>query len=131
MKTGGYPPISDLPTWVMCQACWGHYIICSQCFYAVGVSLVLRGEVLPNDSFVDLDDIMYTASSEALSDVPSNRNPRSTEALTCVTDLVDCCGTESGTMRAMRGDWYFPDGSRVEIGGSAPAFQANRGPMRK
>ena len=50
-------------------------------------------------------------------------------ALKCVTDLVDCCGTESGTVRTERGNWYLPDGSRVRFDtGRDPAYQANRGP---
>ena len=89
---------------------------------AVGVSLMLRGEVLPNDSFVDMDDIMYTRSS---GEAPSNRNPRD-EALTCVTDLVDCCGTESGTVRTVHGDWYLPDG--IPLGSGSGQFRVKRGP---
>ena len=91
----------------------------------VGVSLKFRGVTIPNDSYVDLNDIMYTApfSQGLYADLPSNTNPRD-EALLCITDLVDCCAAP----RTMRGDWYFPDGSRVGFGGSSPAFQANRGP---
>ena len=46
-----------------------------------------------------------------------------------MTDLVDCCGTESGsTMRTERGDWYFPDGT-TEVGfGGGTWFLVNRGP---
>ena len=83
---------------------------------------MLRGEVLPNDSFVDIDDIMYTDYHRT--DVPSNTNPRD-EALKCVTDLVDCCGTEPGTFRTVRGDWY-PD--RVSLGSGRGEFRVNRGP---
>ena len=91
---------------------------------------MLRGEVLPNDSFVDIDDIMYTSWAPDQRDLPSNRNPRD-EALKCVTDLVDCCGTESesNTTRTVRGDWYFPDGSRVGFDTRYDrGFKANRGP---
>ena len=73
---------------------------------------------------------MYTLppGQSCCTDLPSNRNTR-VEALKCVTDLVDCCGTESGTMRTERGDWYLPDGSTVGFDtGSSIAFQANRGP---
>ena len=42
------------------------------CFHAVGVSLMFQGEVLPSDSYVDIDDIMYTLPSGELSDLPSN-----------------------------------------------------------
>ena len=77
---------------------------------------MFRGATIPNDSFVDLDDIVAT------SDVPSNTNPIN-GTLLCVTDLEDCCAAP----RTVRGDWYFPDGSRVGFGGSGAAFQANRG----
>ena len=97
--------------------------------HADGVSLRLRGETVPNGGFVDNDDIMFIAPNLAfLSDLPSNRNPRD-EALKCVTDLVDCCGTESGITRAEHGDWYLPNGSRVGLNdGFSAEFQANRGP---
>jgi hypothetical protein len=90
---------------------------------AVGVSLRFRGAAIPNDSFVDLDDVMYTQPSGVASDLPSNRNTRD-EAVLCVTDLEDCCAAP----RTVRGDWYLPDGTRVGFGGSNAAFQANRGP---
>ena len=42
----------------------------------------------------------------------------------CITDLVDCCAAPS----TVRGDWYLPNGSRVEFStGYSVAFQANRG----
>ena len=107
--------------------CYVHSHACiTKC--AVGVSLKLRGEVVPNDSLVDIDDIMYTGPS-GFTDLPSNRNPRD-EALKCVTDLVDCCGTESDTVRAVHGDWYLPDGTRVAEGsyGGGRQFLVFRGP---
>ena len=75
---------------------------------------------------------MYTAPGTRLSDLPSNTNSRD-EALLCVTDLEDCCGTRTLgfiilAMRTMHGNWYFPDGKRVGFGGYAAAFQVNRGP---
>ena len=70
---------------------------------------------------MDSDDILNIGGGA--SEIPSNANPRD-EALLCVTDLVDCCASP----RTVRGDWYFPDGSRVgfDSAGNA-AFQANRG----
>jgi hypothetical protein len=41
-------------------------------------------------------------------------------ALLCVTDLEDCCDAP----RTVHGDWYFPDGRRVESDG----FVATRDP---
>jgi hypothetical protein len=77
---------------------------------------------------VDLDDVMYTAPGTGPgTDLPSNRNDRD-EAVLCVTDLEDCCGTESGTVRAVHGDWYFPDGTRVELATTNSRFLVNRGP---
>ena len=73
---------------------------------------------------MDLDDVMYTAPGTSVSDLPSNTNPRD-EALLCVTDLEDCCAAP----RTVRGDWYFPDGSRIGSDTvNSAAFQANRGP---
>ena len=88
------------------------------------------GETLPNDSFVDFDDVLNIGNGS--SNVPSNRNLRD-RALQCITDLVDCCGTESGsgTVRTERGDWYFPDGTKVYefvIYHVTTRFLVNRGP---
>ena len=90
------------------------------------MSLLFLGETLPSDSFVDFDDVLNIGTGSSFDNVPSNGN-HSQRALQCVTDLVDCCGTESGTVRTERGDWYFPDGRRVEFGGGT-RFLVNRGP---
>ena len=97
--------------------------------HAAGVSLRFQGETLPNDSFVDFDDVLNIGFGPA----PTNRNPGSDgAALECITDLVDCCGNkESGSpMRTERGYWYFPDGRRVSEfgGGNGAQFMVNRGP---
>ena len=89
------------------------------------MSLLFLGEALPSDSFVDFDDILNIGYNPG----PSNRNPAFEDrALQCITDLVDCCGSESGTMHTVRGDWYFPNGSRVEFFRVGPLFLVNRGP---
>ena len=87
--------------------------------HAVGVSLRYRGETLPSDSFVDIDDILNTGGVS--NNNPSNTNPR--DALLCVTDLVDCCAAP----HTVRGDWYFPDGSRVGFDGRSTEYRVNRG----
>ena len=94
--------------------------------HAAGVSLRFLGETIPSDSFVDIDDVLNVGG---LSD-PSNRNPAIADAsLQCVTDLVDCCGTEPGSpVCTERGDWYFPDGTNVELDTGASRFLVNRGP---
>ena len=79
---------------------------------------------------MDFDDILNIGSADV---VPTNRNPAVDDAaLECMTDLVDCCGTEPGTpsgiMRTVRGDWYFPDGNRIASSSGGSRFLANRGP---
>ena len=86
------------------------------------------GVTLPNDSFVDFDDVLNIGDNS--DNIPSNRSPRN-ESLECITDLVDCCGTESGSpvSRTEHGDWYFPDGRRIDFDNSGSTrFLANRGP---
>ena len=73
---------------------------------------------------MDFDDIMNIGSGSA--NIPSNTNP-SDNALVCVTDLEDCCNAP----HTVRGNWYFPDGTRVLDTGNdtfTERFQVNRGP---
>ena len=98
--------------------------------HADGVSLRFREETLTSDSFVDFDDTLNIGDFPH--GAPTNRAPaRDDAALQCITDLLDCCGTESDTpqeiMRTVRGDWYFPDGRRVEFSSGGSRFLANRG----
>ena len=82
---------------------------------------------MPSDSFVDFDDVLNIGSGLG----PTNRDPSGYggAALECITDLVDCCGTESGSpVRTVRGDWYFPDGTNVELASGGSRFRVNRGP---
>ena len=77
---------------------------------------------------MDIDDVMYTSPQAACCrDLPSNTNPRD-EALLCVTDLMDCCESP----HTVRGDWYYPNGTRVEFDPRTPVtFWANRGPSEE
>ena len=87
------------------------------------MSLRLRGVALPSDSLVDIDDILHSPSTTS---DPANDNKYHDQALLCITGLEDCC---TGP-RTVRGDWYYPDGSRV-VGSSQSGrdtFQQNRGP---
>ena len=76
---------------------------------------------------MDIDDVLNIGSNSSY--IPSNRNPVN-GALECITDLVDCCGTESTTVRTQRGDWYFPGGTRVGefVSDRSTRFLVNRGP---
>ena len=78
----------------------------------------MRGEVVPSNSLVDIDDILFTTSD---SQNPTNARPdQHNQSLLCVTDLEDCCETE------MLGNWYFPNGNLVTNTGD-PSYRSNRG----
>ena len=55
---------------------------------------IFMGEILPNHSYIDLT---LVGSSPG-------------QGVECRTDLTTCCGNVHGRHR---GDWFFPDGSRV------------------
>ena len=92
--------------------------------HVVGVSLKLRGVTIPNNSLVDIEDILYTAPQQCCNQDPTNANGLHDQTLVCVTDLVDCCDTP----RTVRGDWYYPDGSVVQFDAEGTTYRANRGP---
>ena len=78
--------------------------------YTVGVSLVVQGLPAPNNSLVDLDDVLDTYflyEYDLYKDVPTNSDNHY-KALLCVTDHKNCCQTPR------LGSWYFPDGSTVQ-----------------
>ena len=53
-----------------------------------------RGQTLANHSYVDLS-LVGTSGSDSVQ---------------CITDLTICCSSAQGSQR---GDWFFPDGSRL------------------
>ena len=69
-----------------------------------GVSLVVQGLPAPNNSLVDVDDVL---DIERFFNLPSNEINHY-EALLCVTDLVRCC------QNPRLGSWHFPNGSIVQ-----------------
>ena len=85
-------------------------------FFAVGVSLQLNGQTIPNNSLVDLEELLYNPRQE-----PANDNEFQT--LMCVTDLMECCETPA------LGSWYYPNGSRIEVDirVNDHRFMSNRG----
>ena len=86
--------------------------------HTAGVSLIVRGEVAPSNSLVDVDDVLFTVSDSQ--NPTSDRPDQHDQSLLCVTDLVNCCETE------MLGNWYFPNGDPVTDTGD-PSYQSNRG----
>ena len=59
-----------------------------------------QGQTLANHSYVDLSLVGSDASGN--------------DSVQCITDLEACC---SGTDGAHRGDWYFPNGTRLPFTG--------------
>ena len=58
----------------------------------------LMGETLANHSFVNISEV----------------GSSSDDGLQCITDLPTCC---SGPQGPHRGDWYFPNGTRIPFSG--------------
>ena len=78
---------------------------------------MLLGQTIPNNSLVNLNDLLYATNNNQ----PTNVNGLQT--LMCVTDLEDCCASP----RTVRGNWYYPDGRTVVFNTSGATFQSNRG----
>ena len=58
------------------------------------------GQTLVNHSYVDLSTVGYSSDGS--------------NSFQCHTDLSTCC---SGSQGPHRGDWYFPDGTRLPFSG--------------
>ena len=67
---------------------------CQQTFPNVS----FMGQNLPDHSYVDLSTVGSASDNS--------------DSVVCHTDLETCC---SGAQGIHRGDWYFPDGTRVPI----------------
>ena len=100
------------------------YISYLSAIHIVGVSQKLGGVTIPNNSLVDIEDILYTAPFPPFNQDPTNANGLHDQTLVCETDLEDCCDTP----RTVRGDWYYPDGRVVQFDAGGTTFRANRGP---
>ena len=64
------------------------------------------GETLPNHSYVDITLV---------------GNPPGDHSVQCHTDLFTCCSDTDGQHR---GDWYFPDGTRLPFPGNGDIAEA-------
>ena len=69
---------------------------CQQTFPYVS----FMGQNLPDHSYVDLSTVGSASSGG--------------DSVQCHTDLITCC---SGSQGYHRGDWYFPDGTRLLFSG--------------
>ena len=83
-------------------------IYISTCNSSTGVYLSLEGVVYANNSLISITEIGKTTSSNSLQ---------------CVTDRRPCCATQPN--RA--GEWFFPDGMRVQFVSGATTFYRDRG----
>ena len=95
--------------------CCCFFVISVHHLISVGVSLLLQGKTIPNNSLVNLDDLLYRTDTLQ----PTNANGLQT--LMCVTDLVDCCETQR------LGNWYYPNGRIITSRSQGNTFQTNRG----
>ena len=66
-------------------------------------------QTLANHSYVDLSLVGDDVSGS--------------DSVQCHTDLLTCC---SGTDGPHRGDWYFPDGTRLPFPGNVDIYEARR-----
>ena len=62
------------------------------------MTLSLKGVIFYNNSHIDIKNIGRDTDQEAL---------------LCHTDNTNCCGTEQTTDGKVKGEWYYPNGSRV------------------
>ena len=64
------------------------------------------GQTLANHSYVDLSQV--------------GRPELGGEGVQCITDLATCC---SGDQGRHRGDWYFPNGTRLPFSGDSDIYE--------
>ena len=91
---------------------WSLVEVHSQTEYPPYVSFM--GENLPNHSYVDLT-LVGTDNSD-----PGN-------TVRCHTDLTSCCTSYIGPHR---GDWYFPNETRLQRSGPGDSIYESRGEQR-
>ena len=86
--------------WLM-LVCWSVGEVYCQAFPYVS----FMGQTLANHSYVNLSLV---------------GDHHSGESVECVTDLSTCC---SNTQGVKRGDWYFPDGTRLPFSGDGDIYE--------
>ena len=70
-------------------------------------------QTLANHSYVDLSEV--------------GRDDFGSDSVQCITDLDTCCRSGQGIHR---GDWYFPDGTRLPFSEDGGDIYENREDMR-
>ena len=74
--------------------------------------IMFKGKTLANNSYVDISEVGNAGSGNNVQ---------------CHTDLSTCC---SATQGPHRGDWYFPNGTRLPIPGGSPPIVESRQDQR-
>ena len=86
-------------------------VVCSQTFPYVS----FMGQTLDNHSYVDLSLV--------------GNDYRGSDSVQCHTDSDTCCSAAQGSHR---GDWYFPDGGRLQFFGDTRGWRvAQRVDLRR
>ena len=83
---------------------------------------VVNSQTFPNVSFMDqtLANHSYVNLSLVGNDLSGS------DSVQCITDLMTCCRGSGGPHR---GDWYFPDGTRLPFSGGGDIYE-HRGTER-
>ena len=68
-----------------------------------------KGQTLANHSYVELSHVGDEASGS--------------DSVQCITDLSTCCSIAQG---AHRGDWYFPNGTRLPLSVGGDIYEGRR-----
>ena len=93
---------------LLCLLLWSLVEVHSQTEFPY---LSFMGETLPNHGYVDLTLVGDDSGS------PGN-------TVRCHTDLTSCC---TGRQGQHRGDWYFPNGTRLPFISNTGTFYETRG----
>ena len=94
---------------VLCVLLWSLVEVHSQ---PTAPYVSFMGNNLPNHAYVDLTEVGTDGSD------PGDNIVR------CITDLNTCCGNGQG---AHRGDWYFPNETRLRVAGMGDSIYEFRG----
>ena len=74
--------------------------------------LTILGNNIPNHGYVDLNIVGIGFSINNV------------QSLQCHTDLPSCCSSSQGPNR---GDWYFPNGNRLQFSGNVYEVRSDQG----
>ena len=98
---------------LLCLLLWSLVEVHSQTEFPPAPYVSFMGETLANHSYVNLTLV--------------GRPEDGDHSLECHTDLMTCC---SGTQGQHRGDWYFPNGTRLQFSVDSGNIYEQRGDQR-